>query len=101
MCPCISPHHHQQPNPTTPISCSHYSRVAFPSVLWFLIPKGVSGSVDTTGIQHHPSSRPLLPTAPSPTSAYAEEGSISTVAAAKHHITKEMRTSDSNHQEGR
>ena len=77
------------------------SRVAFPSVLWFLIPKGVSGSVDTTGIQHHPLSRPLLPTPPSPTCAYAEEGSISTVAAAKHHITKEMRTSDSNHQEGR
>lgn len=38
---------------------------------------------------------------PTPTCAYAEEGSISTVATAKHHTTKEMRTSDSNHQEGR
>lgn len=53
---------------------------------------------------------PLPPTHSSPilnptlsllTCAYAEERSISAVAAAKHCTTKEMRTSDSNHQEGR
>lgn len=49
----------------------------------------------------HPTPAPHPPTPPLPTCAYAEEGSISTVAAAKHHTTKEMRTSDSNHQEGR
>lgn len=47
-------------------------------------------------------SNPILnPTLSLLTCAYAEEGSISAVAAAKHHTTKEMRTSDSNHQEGR
>lgn len=57
-CPCNNPHHHQQPNPSTPISCSHYFSGSVPSVLWFLIPKGVSGSADTTGIR-------ALPTPPS------------------------------------
>ncbi|CAB1459121.1 unnamed protein product [Pleuronectes platessa] len=49
----------------------------------------------------YPTPSPQPPTLPLPTCAYAEEGCISTVAAAKHHTTKEMRTSDSNHQEGR
>lgn len=54
-CPCKSPHqHHRQPNPSFPISCSHYSSRSVPSVLWFLIPKGVSGSADTTGIRALP-----------------------------------------------
>lgn len=54
---------------------------------------------------HHHHHHPLHPTPalqpPTPTCAYAEEEGISTVAAAKHHTTKEMHTSDSNHQEGR
>lgn len=103
-CPCTSLRHQQhQPNPPSLLSCSHFLCRSVPSVLWFLIPKGVSGSADTTGIRamptpfiHHP-----LRLHPTPTCAYAEEGSISAVATAKHHTTKEMRTSDSNHQEGR
>lgn len=44
----------QQPNPSTPLHAPTISREAFPSVLWFLIPKGVSGSADTTGIRALP-----------------------------------------------
>lgn len=50
-CPCKSTRHQQQPNPSSLLSFSHFLCRSVPSVLWFLIPKGVSGSADTTGIQ--------------------------------------------------
>lgn len=54
----------QQPNPSTPLHAPTISREAFPSVLWFLIPKGVSGSADTTGIRALPCC--ALPAPPPP-----------------------------------
>lgn len=89
--------------PLLPCRFSHSISRSIPSVLWFLIPKGVSWSADITGVFASPPPLPIQypPTHPCLACAYAEKGSISAVAAAKHHTTKEMRTSDSNHQEGR
>lgn len=53
-CPCKNRHRHQKPNPSSRISRSHSFSRSVPSVLWFLIPKGVSGSADTTGISALP-----------------------------------------------